>query len=548
MKRIRLVFMLFVIVLSGCGTSTSSSSTPTTVIATQAPVLAQGTEGYPWWNDTVFYEIFVRSFQDSNGDGIGDFNGISEKMEYLQKLGIRGIWLMPIFPSPSYHGYDITDYYAVNPDYGTIDDFKHLLEEAHKRGIRIIIDLVINHTSAQHPWFQKSLENDPQYADWYVWSDTDPGGVGPWGETVWYKASNGKYYYAVFWDQMPDLNFKNLSVQQEIQKITSFWLKDVGVDGFRLDGARYYVEEDKTLADSPANHEFLKEWAASYRTINPQAFSVGEIWTENFTVSSYTKDKTQVDSAFNFDLASAIIKSLNAGNNSTLSFTFKATVKLFPDQNNSNFITNHDMDRAMGQLGGDEDKAGAAAGILFTAPGIPFIYYGEEIGMQGKKPDENIRTPMQWTDEKGAGFTTGTPWEQINSSYILINAAKQTGQTNSLLEYYRKLIQLRNAHSALRIGKTFAADSDSNKLWAYLRVSKDEVILTVINLDDQPVTDNQLDLTTGPLSGKYTATSLLDNSRVNAVQANDYGGFTAYKPLVEIPKYGVIVIQLTPQK
>ena len=548
MKRFMLVFVLFVIVLSGCRTSTSSSLTPATIVATQTPVLTQGTEGHPWWNDTVFYEIFVRSFRDSNGDGIGDFDGVTEKLDYLQKLGIKGIWLMPIFPSPSYHGYDVTDYYTVNPDYGTMGDFKHLLDEAHKRGIHVIIDLVINHTSAQHPWFQKSLLNDPQYTDWYVWSDTDPGGVGPWGETIWYKASNGKYYYAVFWDQMPDLNFKNQSVLQEIQKITSFWLKDVGVDGFRLDGARYYVEEDKTLADSPANHEFLKEWATSYRPIDAQVFSVGEIWTENFTVSTYTKEHTQIDSAFNFDLAGSIIKSLNEGNNSGLGFTFKATVKLFPDQNNSNFLTNHDMDRAMSQLGGDQDKSQAAAGILFTAPGIPFIYYGEEIGMQGKKPDEHIRTPMQWTDEKGAGFTSGTPWEQINSSYILINAAKLTGQSNSLLEYYRKLIQLRNAHSALRVGKTFVADSSSNKLWAYLRASKDEAILTVINLSDRPVTDTQLDLSSGPLSGKYIATSLLDNSTINALQSNKTGGFEAYKPLAEIPAYGVIVIQLTPQK
>src|SRR5690349_6195410 len=216
MKRFLLVFALFVIVLSGCGMSTSSSPIPMTTIAIPTPVLTQGTEGHPWWNDTVFYEIFVRSFQDSNGDGIGDFNGITQKLDYLQKLGIKGIWLMPIFPSPSYHGYDVTDYYSVNPDYGSMDDFKNLLREAHKRGIRVIIDLVINHTSSQNPWFQKSVQNDPQYKDWYVWSDSDPGGVGPWGETVWYKAENGKYYYAVFWDQMPDLNFKNQAVQQEV--------------------------------------------------------------------------------------------------------------------------------------------------------------------------------------------------------------------------------------------------------------------------------------------------------------------------------------------
>ena len=547
MKSLILAAVLFITVFTGCAPTTVSSPTATTSAATPTPVLRPGTEGHPWWNDTIFYEIFVRSFYDSSGDGIGDFNGITEKLEYLQELGIRGIWLMPIFPSPSYHGYDVTDYYAVNPDYGTMDDFKHLLDEAHKRGIRVITDFVINHTSAQHSWFQKSVQNDAQYADWYVWSDTDPGGVGPWGETVWYKANNGKYYYAVFWDQMPDLNFKNPSVLQEVKKITSFWLKDVGVDGFRLDGARYYVEEGKALADSPGNHEFLKEWSTFYRGLNPQAFSVGEIWTENFTVSSYTKDHSQVDSAFNFDLANAIIKSLNEGNNSTLGFTFKATVKLFPDQNNSNFLTNHDIERAMSQLGGDQDKAQAAAGILFTAPGIPFIYYGEEIGMQGKKPDEQIRTPMQWSDEKSAGFTTGTAWEPVNSNYVLINAARQAKQGNSLLAYYRKLIQLRNAHAALRVGKTSVAESNSNKLVAYLRASKDETVLAVINIDDSPVTDPQLELSVGPLSGSYRALSLLDESTLAPLEANAKGGFDAYTPLPEIPPYGVIMIQLTPQ-
>ena len=202
----------------------------------------------------------------------------------------------------------------------------------------------------------------------------------------------------------------------------------------------------------------------------------------------------------------------------------------------------------MSKLGGDEDKAKAAAGILLTAPGIPFIYYGEEIGMQGRKPDEQIRTPMQWTDARGAGFTTGTPWEPINPSYILINAAKQTGQSNSLLNYYRRLIQLRNEQTALRVGKTYYVDTSSNHLIAYLRASKDEVILTVVNLDDQPVTDTKLNLDAGPLSGKYAAASLLEKATINPLQANKSGGFDAYQPLAEMPPYTVMVIQLTPQK
>ncbi len=515
---------------------------------TQTPVASSGTEGFPWWNNTVFYEIFVRSFRDSNGDGIGDFNGITEKLDYLQDLGIRGIWLMPINPSPSYHGYDVTDYYAVNPDYGTLDDFKHLLAEAHKRDIKVIIDLVLNHTSAQHPWFKEALKPGSQYHDWYVWKDQDPGTLGPWGATAWYKATNGQYYYAIFWDQMPDLNYNNPAVREEAKKISSFWLKDVGIDGFRLDAVRYLVEGDK-LADSTTNHAFLKEWGTYYRSINPQAFTVGEAWTDNANVKEYTKTDTELDSAFNFDLSTAILKSLNESNNTSVRFLLQTTVRDFPQQDNSNFLTNHDMPRVMNQLSENkEGKAKAAAGILLTAPGIPFIYYGEEIGMSGSKPDEMIRTPMQWTNENGAGFTSGKPWEPVNSDFSTVNVAKQMGNNNSLLEYYKTLIQLRNNHTALRVGKTFIAGSKSNKLVAYLRASKDKILLTIINIDDSPATDPQLELKVGPLSGNYEAVSLLDNSSVGSLQSNAKGGFEAYAPLPEIPPYGVIVIQLISSK
>jgi alpha-amylase len=548
MKRQIKITALFLLIsiLAACIPATPSA-TPIAEV-TQTPAASPGTEGLPWWNDTVFYEIFVRSFRDSNGDGIGDFNGITEKLDYLYDLGIRGIWLMPINPSPSYHGYDVTDYYAVNPDYGTMDDFKLLLEEAHKRDIKVIIDLVLNHTSAQHPWFKDALKPGSQYHDWYVWKDQDPGTLGPWGATAWYKATNGQYYYAIFWDQMPDLNYNNPAVREEAKKISSFWLKDVGIDGFRLDAVRYLVEDDK-LADSATNHAFLKEWGDYYRSINPQAFTVGEAWTDNANVKEYTKTDAELDSAFNFDLSTAILKSLNESNNTSVRFLLQTTVRDFPQQDNANFLTNHDMPRAMNQLGENkEGKAKAAAGILLTAPGIPFIYYGEEIGMSGSKPDEMIRTPMQWTNENGAGFTGGQPWEPVNPDFSTVNVAEQTSDHNSLLEYYKTLIQLRDNHAALRVGKTLIAGSKSNKLVSYLRASKDEILLTAINIDDSPVTDPQLELTVGPLSGNYEAVSLLDNSTVASLQSNAKGGFDAYTPLPEIPPYGVIVIQLTPKK
>ena len=196
---------------------------------------------------------------------------------------------------------------------------------------------------------------------------------------------------------------------------------------------------------------------------------------------------------------------------------------------------------------GDEGKAKVAAGVLLTAPGIPFLYYGEEIGMSGAKPDEQIRTPMQWSSEEGAGFTSGIPWEAINSDYQEVNVKNQTGDSTSLLEHYRKLIELRNEHSALQVGKTYVAKSDSSKLLSYLRANEEETVLVLINMDDKPVISYDLSLATGPLSGNYTVTSLTDDSAYNALQANAKGGFDKYVPIEEVPPYSVTILQLNQQ-
>ncbi|MEN9562984.1 MAG: hypothetical protein RIR73_1228, partial [Chloroflexota bacterium] len=521
-------FTLIIAVLAGCATPTPVATIP--AAPTETPVVSST----PWWNETVFYEIFVRSFNDSDGDGIGDFNGITAKLDYLQDLGVRGIWLMPIHPSPSYHGYDVTDYYAVNPQYGSMDDFKNLLAEAHKRDIKIIIDLVLNHTSNKHPWFQKALTPGSEYQDWYKWSDTDPGTRGPWGAQAWYQASNGKYYYAIFWDGMPDLNYANPAVQEEGKKIAAFWLQEVGIDGFRLDAVRYLAEDTK-LADAESNHAYLEEWGMYYREINPQAFTVGEVWTDNGNVKKYTNTDTELTSAFNFDLSSAILKSISESSNSTLRFVLQTTKRDFPQQDNANFLTNHDMARVMNAFGTDkEQKAKTAASILLTAPGIPFIYYGEEIGMVGTKPDELIRTPMQWTNEKGAGFTSGAPWQAINTDYALINVAAQTGNTDSLLEHYRNLIQLRNAHPALQYGETFVGDASTKKILTYLRSTGEETLLIVINIDNKPISEYTIELSSGSLTGIYNAASLLSEATLAPLTANDKGGFENYTPLTEL--------------
>ncbi|HOJ00054.1 MAG TPA: alpha-amylase family glycosyl hydrolase [Anaerolineaceae bacterium] len=254
----------------------------------------QGTEEYPWWNDSVFYEIFVRSFYDSDGDGIGDFNGIVEKMDYLNDgnpnistdLGITGIWLMPINPSPSYHGYSVTDYYSVNPEYGTMDDFKNFLNEAHKRGIKVIIDLVLNHTSNQHPWFLNAADPTSPYHDWYIWSDTDPGYVGSWGQKIWFEQGD-EYYYSTFSEFMPDLNYTNPEVTQEMQNIVQFWVNEVGVDGFRLDAAKHLIEEGIQQANTISTHSWYEKFRPALKQINPHALTVGEIWEDTRINAEY---------------------------------------------------------------------------------------------------------------------------------------------------------------------------------------------------------------------------------------------------------------------
>lgn len=538
--------LLASLVLAACVPATAPAPTPapTNVLVPTATPEPSG----PWWQETVFYEIFVRSFKDSDGDGIGDFNGITEQLDYLQGLGVRGIWLMPIHPSPSYHGYDVTDYLAVNEDYGTMDDFKNMLAEAHKRDIKIIIDLVLNHTSTQHPWFKQALQGDPEYKQWYIWSDTDPGFLGPWNAKAWHRASNGQFYYAIFWDQMPDLNYDHAPVREEVNKITAFWLQEVGIDGFRLDAIRYLDEDGKALADAPTTLAFLDEWGAFVRSLNPEAFTVGEVWTSNSTVAKYTKGQG-LDSAFNFDLSTYILRGLGEGNGALINFTLDAMERQFPQQNVSNFLTNHDINRAASYAIGDDPlgQGKAAAGLLLTAPGIPFVYYGEEIGMTGVKPDEKIRTPMQWTGEPKSGFTTGTPWQSINSNYNIINVAAQAGDTTSLLEHYRRLILLRNENSALSRGLTEVVKADVKRLVAYLRTSEDQTVLVIINVDDQPVTSYTLTLESGLLAGAYTLSTLFGEGTPTPLTVSASGGFEAYTPLAEIPPYAVLVFELTPK-
>ena len=343
----------------------------------------------PWWDDTVFYEVFVRSFQDSDGDGVGDINGLIERLDYLNDgdpdtnddLGVSGIWLMPIMESPSYHGYDVVDYFKIDEEYGTEGDFRRLIEEAHARGIKVIVDLVMNHTGRDHPWFQQSLDPDSEFRDWYVWEDENPGFRGPQGQRVWHGA-NGDYYYALFWDGMPDLNYENPEVTEAMYEAARFWLEDMGVDGFRLDAIKHMVEEGSNQQNTPSSHAWLEGFYTFYKDVNPEALTVGEAWTGTQQVVDYTGD--EVDIAFQFDLAEDMVAASREGIGSLVKDTQAEVVESFPPSQYATFLTNHDQNRVMSQMRGDESAAKVAASMLLTSPGVPFIYYGEEIGASGR--------------------------------------------------------------------------------------------------------------------------------------------------------------------
>jgi glycosidase len=294
-----------------------------TLVAFPAATAAQDVGAPPdhgWRRGAVCYEIFVRSFYDSDGDGVGDLNGLIQKLDYIndgdpdsqRDLGARCIWLMPVTQSPSYHGYDVTNYYHVERDYGTNDDFKRLIGEAHRRGIRVLVDLVLNHASSEHPYFKDALLNPGSpYRDWFVWSVTDPGIQGPWGQQVWHRApGREEYYYGLFWGGMPDLNYETPAVRTEAQELATFWLMEMGADGFRLDAIKHLVEEDygRVAEHVPATHEFLREFAAHIRRVAPDAFTIGEVWDSIGAMLPYYPD--QLDAYFAFEASDAILESV----------------------------------------------------------------------------------------------------------------------------------------------------------------------------------------------------------------------------------------------
>ena len=463
-----------------------------------------------WAEGAVFYEIFVRSFQDSDGDGIGDFRGVTSRLDYLNDgnpatkddLGVDGLWLMPVFASPSYHGYDVTDYERVNPEYGSEADFDSLLAAAHRRGIRVIVDLVLNHTSADHPWFRAaSADTASRYRDWYVWSRTDPGWAQPWNAagSSWHKSGDW-HYYGLFWGGMPDLNFRNPGVRAEMERVAALWLRR-GVDGFRLDATRHLIETGPGpgQAGNPETHAALREFAAAVRRVKPDALLVGENWTDTADIADYfgaTDSIARGDvlpSNFNFPLAASIVEGVKSGDASRIAGVLGEMARLYPaGAIDAPFLTNHDMQRLASQVEGRRHRMNLAAAILLTLPGAPFLYYGEEIGMENGpgNDDRQKRTPMAWTGGKGGGFTTGEPWAAFGPGRARANVEQERKDAASLLRRYQALIRLRRETPALRKGATMllTPGDAASPVLAYVRSGGAERILIAHNVSDRPAT------------------------------------------------------------
>ena len=491
------------------------------------------------WRDAVFYEIFVRSFQDSDGDGIGDFNGITRRLDYLQALGVTALWLMPIHPSPSYHGYDVKDYYAVNPDYGTMEDFKRLLAEARRRGMRVIIDLVLNHSSSGHPFFLSALDPQSPYRNYYVWREPDPGGGG-YGHG-WHTTDHGNFY-GLFWNEMPDLNYTNPDVTAEMYNVSRYWLEEVGVDGFRIDAIAHLIEEDGHHANTPATHAWLRDYYTYIKRVNPNAYTVGEVWEAGAAlIKAYGGGREQMDQIFNFELAKGYLNSALNEDRGPVVHALNLALADAPHGDYATFLTNHDQDRVMSVLGGNTGRAKVAASLLLTGPGTPYLYYGEEIGMTGRKPDEYIRTPMPWSAEPGAGFTRGDPWMAPNEDHTSVNVTAQVRDPDSLLHHYRKLIALRRATPALHRGEVMILETGNPAVHAILRRAGNQTALVVINLGHRTVSDYRLSLNDGKLAnGTYLPRTVFGEGRAAVLPVNE-GGFSDYIPIQELPAYATFV-------
>ena len=515
-----------------------------------------------WWKSAVIYQIYPRSFQDTNGDGFGDFQGIIKRLPYLEKLGIDCIWLCPVYRSPQDdNGYDISDYCDVDPMFGTMADMEELIGKAREHGIYIVMDLVLNHSSDEHKWFieaKKSRENP--YHDYYVWRDGKEGELpndmkAAFGGSAWeWVPEVEQYYFHQFSVKQPDLNWENPKLRQELWDIINFWI-DKGVGGFRLDVIDLVgkVPDEKITSNGPKLHEYIKEMTA-HTFVRDNLISVGETWSATPEIAKLysNPDGSELSMVFQFE---HICLDQQEGKEkwdlAPLPFhKFKEVwnkwqTELYGCGWNSLFWDNHDLPRIVSRWGDEgqyrEESAKMLATLLHGMQGTPYIYQGEELGMTNVKYEleeyrdielfgmykerraqgytheelmesiyaktrDNARTPMQWDTTEQAGFTTGKPWMKVNPNYTEINAAEQVDCEDSIFNYYRKLIQLRKELPVLTDGKFTMLDMDHDQIFAYLRDNGEDKLLVVCNFYgntvDYAVSEKAEDLEL--LIGNYT--------------------------------------------
>jgi alpha-glucosidase len=484
-------------------------------------------EGHQWWQHAVFYEIYPRSYADSNNDGIGDLNGIASKLDYLKALGVDAIWISPCFPSPQVDfGYDVSDYENIDPTYGTLADFDRLVAEGKKRGIRIILDFVVNHTSDKHPWFLDSRSSRTSaHRDWYIWRDGKAPGVPPnnwlstFGGSAWtFDSATGQYYYHYFYAGQPDLNWRNPAVKDAMFDVTRWWYKR-GVAGFRLDAVDTLFE-DPNFKDNPIlpgknkfgdpnmedtyNHKLpevhdalrgLRKVADEYDSV-----LIGETWTSNIDELKEYYGEHSNELQMPMDFMFTQVKTLSPPQ-------FRKQIAAVDSAGGWPVfvISNHDIIRSYDRWGDgahNDQIAKVMAALYLTLRGTPIMYYGEEIGMENNDPKhredvkdpigrlgwpvekgrDGERTPMQWNHDANAGFTKGTPWLPVPPSYTTHNVADELKDRNSILNFYKALLALRHTNPALLEGSYTALNVDDPDIISYLRRYKDHTVLVVINM------------------------------------------------------------------
>ena len=520
---------------------------------------SRASEKHPWWQHAVFYEIYPRSFADSNNDGMGDINGITSKLDYLHALGIDAIWITPCFPSPQVDfGYDVSDYRDIAPEYGTLKDFDRLLAEAKKRNIRVLLDLVMNHTSDKHAWFADSRSSrTAQHRDWYIWRDGKGAGQPPnnwestFGGSAWqFDPATNQYYYHFFYREQPDLNWRNPKVEQAMFDVARYWFKR-GVAGFRLDAVTTLFEDPK-LTDNPTEQGVNKfgdpNMEDKYNNRLPQ---VHDELRRLRKVADESGDRVLIGETGSDDVAK--LSEFYGPNLDELqlpmNFFFTEVNKLSApefrkqiaewDQNPAHgwpvwVLSNHDQVRHYNRYGDGEHNDAIAklmATMLLTLRGSPIMYYGEEIGMENNDPKsrdqvkdpigklgwpkekgrDGERTPMQWDDNANAGFSKETPWLPVPASFKTHNVAAEEKDASSVLRFYESLLRLRHSNPALLDGEYIALNENDSNVLAYLRKLPGRAVLVALNMSGEKQSPS-FDLSAQGLHAKTAATLLSSSS------------------------------------